>query len=98
MWVKSDLCTGVKCRIQILTPPDAKIPLEILMPGSRFYVNGATVFNCANGSFMTLHLKDGAVHLDENNDDYVGEYAPMTDSASEDAAGIFASETSSTSE
>ena len=96
LWVKSDLCTGVKCRIQILTPPDAKIPLEILMPGSRFYVDGATVFNCANGSFMTLHLKDGTVHLDENNDDYVGEYAD--ESASEDSADIFASETSSPSE
>ena len=89
---------GSKKRLKSAYVYCEKIPVEILMPGSRFYVNGATVYHCVNGSFMTLHLKDGAVHLDENNEDYVGEYAPLTDSASDNAAGIFASDILLTSE
>merc|ERR550534_2698609 len=54
-------CPGATFRMKIMIPPNDSFPLDLLMIGNKYRINGAIVYNCAGGDYMTLKINDGNI-------------------------------------
>ena len=72
-------CPGISFRMKVIIPPLASFPLDLLMLGNRFQIDGAIVYNCAGGDYMTLKINDGDVKLKSNNVAYDNDVLGLRD-------------------